>query len=88
MTDSVKLRADGLEWREIEGEIVVLDLAGSTYLSVNRVGTVLWPELVRGSSREELVGRLTEVFDVAPAVARRDLDAFLAALAGRGLLQE
>ncbi|CAN5649430.1 hypothetical protein BH20ACT23_BH20ACT23_14530 [soil metagenome] len=88
MTDSIKLRADSLEWREIEGQIVVLDLDGSTYLAVNRVGAVLWPDLVRGSGREDLVDRLTEVFDVTPAVARQDLDSFLATLADQGLLQK
>ena len=87
MSDEIRLRGDGLEWRDIEGEIVVLDLDSSTYLSINRTGAALWPQLISGATKEELVARLVEAFDVDEAAAAHDLDTFLGSLGELSLLE-
>jgi Coenzyme PQQ synthesis protein D (PqqD) len=83
----MRIRADILEWREVEGEVVALDLRKNTYLAVNRTGATIWPELVSGTDREKLVRRLTQAFDVSEERAAADLDAFLAELAEQDLLE-
>jgi hypothetical protein len=83
---TVRLRTEDLEWREVEGEIVALDLRGSVYLSVNRTATAIWPALLNGATRGELVDRLCEAFDVDRAAAGRDVDAFLDSLRAQDLL--
>jgi hypothetical protein len=88
VSDRLQLRSEGLEWREIEGEIVALDRRSSRYLAVNRTGTALWPALREGATREELIGRLVSAYDVDEETAGRDLDAFLAALRERDLLAQ
>jgi hypothetical protein len=87
MTDLIKLRPDGIEWREIDGEIVALDVAASRYLAGNRTAAALWPKLVEGASRDEFVRELTARFDVDAETAGRDLDSFLRGLDARGLLE-
>lgn len=82
----VKLRAGTVEWREVEGEIVALDLDSSEYLAVNRTGTVIWPLLVEGTTREELATQLADRYRVDRASAERDVDAFVDTLTERGLL--
>ena len=81
-----QLRDGELEWREVEGEIVALDLRASTYLSVNKAGTALWPHLTAGASREELVTALTSRYDIDVDAATRDVDAFVQALEAKELL--
>jgi hypothetical protein len=83
----MRIRVDVLEWREVEGEVVALDLRSNTYLAVNRTGAAIWPALMSGADREELVRRLTETFDVSEEHAATDLDAFLAELAAQDLLE-
>ena len=51
MTEPLRVRADALEWREVDGEIVALDLRRSVYLAINPSGALLWPALVEGASR-------------------------------------
>ena len=51
-------------------------------------GAVLWQSLVEGATRDELLARILEEFDVEDDVAARDLDAFLAELASLGLLED
>jgi hypothetical protein len=74
-------------WRRIEGEVIVLDLVGSTYLTLNDTGACLW-ELLTGSSvsESELVDSIVGEFAVDRAGAERDTAAFLRNLESRGLL--
>lgn len=88
MAERIRLRQDDVEWRDIEGEIVVLDLRRSTYLAVNRIGTLLWPLLVAGAMHDALVQRLVDDFNLQRPTAMADLDAFLEELREHELLAE
>lgn len=82
----LQLREADLEWREVEGELVALDLRESRYLAINRTGGVLWADLVEGATRDQLIERLIEAFDIEHERAAEDVDAFTAALESRDLL--
>lgn len=82
----LKLRDADLDWREVEGELVALDLRESSYLAVNRTGRVLWGGLAAGETRDELIERLVEAFGIERKRAAADVDAFTAELESRGLL--
>lgn len=86
MTETLRLRADDMTWRSVESEIVVLDQRDSTYLAVNRTGSVLWPLLVEGATRAQLAAALVDRFGIDEARAATDVDAFVDFLAGRDLL--
>ena len=76
----LRLRSQDLEWREIEGEVVVLDLRTSTYMAVNNTGYVLWKALAAGAARSQLVSELTEKFNLEAETAERDVDDFVDSL--------
>jgi hypothetical protein len=84
----LKLRTEDLEFREIEGEVVALDLKTSSYIGINQTGGTLWPLLQEGTDEGTLVRRLIEEFDVPEPVAQRDVKAFIEGLRERGLLTE
>jgi hypothetical protein len=84
---TLRLRATALDWREVDGEIVALEAATATYLGGNRTATTLWRALAEGTSREQLVDRLRAEFGVEAETAGRDVDAFVAELDSRGLLE-
>lgn len=84
----LRLREDGLKWREIEGEMVAVDVRTSTYLSANPSGMALWEPLAAGTSREALVATLVEAFGIDRARAAADVDAFLGELRARDLLED
>ena len=66
--------------------MVALDLRESRYLAVNRTGKLLWAALAEGTTRDDLVDRLVDAFDIERARAEHDVDAFTAELDSRGLL--
>ena len=59
----------------------------STYLSANESGAVLWSLLVDGATRAELATALQDRYGIDRDRAEADADAFVAALASRGLLR-
>ena len=83
----LRLRREGLDWREIEGEIVALVADTSTYVSANSSGALVWNALAAGATVEQLVDTLVERYDIAPERARADVEAFLETLRTRGLLE-
>jgi hypothetical protein len=80
--------ATDIDWREIDGEVVVLDRREGRYLAVNPSGTVLWPALVEGTTEDSLVDRLSERYKLEREQARTDVRAFLDWLTGHGLLEK
>jgi hypothetical protein len=87
MSEILRLRAADLEWREVDGEVVVLDLRDSTYFAVNKTAAAFWPALVEGATRDDLVASVTERYNVEEKTACADVDAFLSTARERGLLQ-
>ncbi|TQL69964.1 coenzyme PQQ synthesis protein D (PqqD) [Nocardioides albertanoniae] len=84
----MKLDSQRITWREIDGELVILDLAASTYLTTNETGTALLKELVEERSTEELVEVLMSAFDVTSETAVADVRAFVEDLDRNGLLAQ
>jgi hypothetical protein len=83
----LRLRRSSLEWLDADGEIVALDEEALVYLTANESGALLWQALAAGASREALVDRLVATFGIDPGQAGRDVDAFLAELERRSLLE-
>jgi hypothetical protein len=84
---AVRLRPGAVEWREVEGDVIAVDVRTSEYLAINETGAVLWRALREGATTDELVEEVVARFDVAPGAARRDVDDFLERLRGRGFLE-
>jgi len=84
----LRLRADAVDWREVDGQVVGL-LAGSfSHVTINATGALLWRALERGATRDDLVGALTAAYPLDRAQAECDVDGFIAGLRERGLLVE
>jgi hypothetical protein len=82
----MKIRSSGLSWRQLDDNIMLLDIATSSYLSITGAGSVIWVALVAGSTVDQLVTTVLDEFDVDHATAAADVTAFLADLEARGLL--
>ncbi len=82
----VRLREGAVSWREVDGEVIVLDLETSDYLGVNASGTVLWLLLAGGTTAAAMRRALVERFGIGAEQAATDVEAFLAAARSRRLL--
>jgi hypothetical protein len=82
----LKLRHDGVAWKEVDGEVVALDERGAVYLAANPAGAVLWRALAGGTTHDELVAGLVAEFGIPTDRAHADVGAFVTDLREHGLL--
>jgi hypothetical protein len=80
-------RRGDLLWRELDGEVVLLDLRSSTYFTLNHTGTLLWQRLGEPADASELIAALVEAYGVSDGEAAADVVTFLATLEDRGFLE-
>ncbi len=83
----LSLDSENLMWREVEDEVIVLDMRTWTYMGINGSGTVLWKKIARGANPSALVDCLRETYEIDEQVAARDVEAFLSMLREHGLLR-
>ncbi len=83
---TIKIDGDNVLAREVDGEIVILDLRRQHYIGGNPSVTVMWPLLEQGATREQLLAALLTNFGVTRRRADADLSAFLTSLEEFGLL--
>lgn len=80
-------RPDHVVSREIDGEIVLLDLERGEYHHLEEVAVAVWQGLGEGLGEPALVDRIVERWDVDRETACRDLLAFLSELESAGLIE-
>lgn len=68
-----------------EGGLVVIPGRAEVKV-VNAVAMAIYPLLDGTRTRDEIVAKVVEEYEISPEEARRDLDAFLAQLAEHGML--
>ena len=86
--DALHLRKDRVTWREVDGEVIVLDLASATYFAVNPSAARLWLALSRGTTRAALIDDLVTTYEIDAPVAAKDVDTFLTSCRANDLLEE
>jgi len=84
----MRARSEQVMWREIDGQVVILDLRSSTYLRSNGTGARLWERLQTECGRDDLIAVLVRSYQIGIDVASRDVDADLATLSEGDLLEE
>ena len=82
----LRLREDAVRWREIDREVVAVDLVSSIYLTTNESGVRLWRRLADGATTDELVDELVEAFGIERERAAADVHSYVDALDARNLL--
>lgn len=88
MQTRVMLDPERVSWRDIDGEIIAVDLRTAEYLSLNNSAALLWQALVQGSTATQLVDRLTTSYGVDETTAAEDVDSFVAMMRQRGLVRQ
>lgn len=73
--------------RELDDELVLLDLEAEVYYGLDAVGTSMWRRLVVEPDIESAFAELTKEFEVDAAILRRDFARLLDELLDCGLLE-
>ena len=71
----------------VDGEITVLDPTSGTYFGLEHAAARVWEMLATEPSRDEMISRLQDEFEVDEATCRGDVGALLEDLEQRGLVE-
>jgi hypothetical protein len=85
MTSRLEVSRDALS-RELDGEVLVLDLRTSLYFGMTGTAARIWQLLEAGGTRESIVAALAQEYGGDAAVIAADVDRFLSDLVARGLV--
>jgi Coenzyme PQQ synthesis protein D (PqqD) len=73
-------------YREVDGQMVLLDLSSEQYFGLNEVGADIVTRITRRPF-DEALSSLTADYEVEPATLQRDVDELVDSLLGAGLLE-
>lgn len=84
---------DGFVMRNILDEWIIVPIGAratnDTYImSVNESGHMLWELLEEGSTREALLAKMLEEYEIDAETAGKDIDEFLALMKEKEILDE
>ena len=72
--------------KEIDGEVIVINVATGRYYSLEGVAAVAWIELIEGAPPVRVAAAIAEAFDVEPKVAEADMAGFVDELVAEELI--
>jgi hypothetical protein len=84
MAATLHLSPDALS-RELDGEVLVLDLRTSLYFGMTGSAARIWQLLEAGHDRDGIVSALAAEYEASAGAIAADVDAFLDDLIARGL---
>ncbi|MBL0225863.1 MAG: PqqD family protein [Geobacteraceae bacterium] len=81
------VRTEGIMTAPVDQEIVLLNMAGNNYISLDAIGRRIWELLETSVVVEDLCGRLGDEFEATQEQIRADVLPFLAELEREGLVR-
>ncbi len=87
MSESYITRSSTIAARVLDGEMIVMNSADSTFFTLNEVATVIFQAADGRTPLREIVRtRVCEQFDIDPEQAQADAEHFVAELSGHRIL--
>jgi hypothetical protein len=84
--ETLLIKVDNVVWREVDDELVILELPTTTYLTLNGSAKQLWLRLADGATSQELALMLVDNYKISREQAASDTESFLSDLDQRELL--
>lgn len=84
--NSTLVRAEDIVSCPVENALLMMDMGGGGYFSLDDIGTAIWEHLAEPLSVQSLCEQLTAAYAVEPEVCRVDVLAFLNELVDAGLV--
>ena len=85
-TQRLQPRNADIASKVMEGEAIIINLANGVYYSLDRVGGLVWEQIVAMRTGEEILDVVVGRYDVARAHAQADLERLVDELVAEGLV--
>jgi len=79
---------ENFAWRNVNDEIIILNLKSGEYFTLNDVAQCIWSAVTEEKSVEEIKVKIIDEYDVSTERAERDIDNFIAGMIEQGLIHK
>lgn len=86
-TPRYKISLD-VHYQEVDGEVVLLNMATQRYLGLNRVGSEIWNQLAEHGDAEKASTWVAQRYSIGADTAERDVRTLVGDLLAAGLIAE
>lgn len=80
-------RKKGIAWREVEGEVVLVNVRGNEVIQLNPQASFIWTRLDGEKTLESIALDMTGSYDVQPSTALEDVLEFARLLVEREVVE-
>jgi hypothetical protein len=87
-SDTTFKTSENIAWRNVNEEVVILNLKSGEYFTLNDVGQFVWLAVADQKNIEEIRQKVVDAFDVSPEKASEDIEAFISRMLDEGLLHK
>lgn len=87
-TDTKFKTTENIAWRNVNDEIVILNLKSGEYFTLNGVGQVIWTAIADEKNVEEIKMKIIDEYDVSKEKATGDIIQFITGMIEEGLLHK
>jgi hypothetical protein len=84
-TDEFAL-SEQVNWRDIKGKTVVLNIDSGVFYTLNEVGRFIWGLIADGHNFESITSQITSRFEVSPEQSQADAEKFIIRLMEENVL--
>ncbi len=77
---------ENYSWRDVNNELVVLNLQSGEYFTFNNIGRLIWLAVNDGKTVDETVRSILEQYETTEENAITDVKVFISNLLSEGLL--
>ncbi len=84
--DSTVYRNPEMLSSNMDGEKVMMSIENGEYYGLNQIGSRIWELIETPKTIDDLVGKLTDEFDVSPEICENDVMVFLRELLEKNLI--
>ena len=77
----------GFSWKDIRGELIIINMDSGEYHSFNEMGRFIWLEIIKKKGVDEIIKQVIKHYDVDFKKANSDARKFFNNMLQRGLLR-
>jgi hypothetical protein len=80
--------AQGVEWTDTDGEIVILDVKNGLFFGLDQLSGDIWKHIANRKTVPEIVDSIVAEYEVSLETVQEDVNAFVSTLREKQLIQE
>lgn len=85
--DAVIFKKEGVIYRNVDNQAVIVDLESSYYCNLNEIGTIIWEQIDGQKTLSDIAGYICDKFEIPEEQALEDVREFLDDIRKKGLIE-